>query len=95
MKSPLLVGPNTFSHPHATVPAILPIRGAFLRDLRQEDPLSRPEWSSPLLIHSSSGTSLVAQWLGSACRCRGHRFNPWFGDNSSCLRVVKPMHHNY
>ena len=32
--------------------------------LRQEDPLSRPEWSSPLFIHSSSGTSLVVQWLG-------------------------------
>ena len=24
-------------YPHARVPAILPIRGAFLRDLRQED----------------------------------------------------------
>ena len=64
MKCPVLTGPNTFSHPHATVPAILPIRGAFLRDLRQEDPLSRPEWSSPLFIHSSSGTSPVVQWLG-------------------------------
>ena len=53
MKSPLLMGPYNFSHPHATVPDILPIRGAFLRDLRQEDPLSCPEWSSPLLIHSS------------------------------------------
>ena len=64
MKSPLLMGPNTFSYPHATVSAILPIRDAFLRGLRQEDPVSRPEWSSPLFTHSSSGTSLVVQWLG-------------------------------
>ena len=24
-------------------------------------------------------TSLVAQWLSSACQCRGHGFNPWSG----------------
>ena len=47
------------------------------------------------------GTSLVVQWLGIACQCRRHGFEPWSGKIphaaeplSPCATTTEPVCHN-
>lgn len=40
-------------------------------------------------------TSLVVQWLKSACQCRGQGFNPWSRKDSTHCGATKPVPHNY
>ena len=39
---------------------------------------------------NKAGTSLVAQWLASTCRCRGHGFDPWFGKIPHAMEQLSP-----
>ena len=39
---------------------------------------------------NKAGTSLVAQWLASTCRCRGHGFDPWLGKIPHAMEQLSP-----
>ena len=41
------------------------------------------------------GTSLVAQWLRICLPMQGTRVQSLVGEDPTCRRATKPMHHNY
>ena len=46
-------------------------------------------------IKNTSGTSLVAQWLGIRLPMQGTRVRALVPEDPTCCSVIKPMHHNY